>query len=81
MSWGRERQVKGLGWSRKPGRVSSSDCFWSALMEAGSKSFKSWFISQVNMVSRKSNGVLAPKGGVEMKGISDGGFAGISEII
>ena len=50
-------------------------------MEAGPKSFKSWFISQVNTVSRKSNGVLAPKGGEEMKGISDGEFAGISEII
>lgn len=50
-------------------------------METVPKSFKSWFISQVNMVAGKSNGVLAQKGGKETKCTSDGGFEGISEII
>lgn len=50
-------------------------------MEAVPKPFKSWFTSQVNMVASTSDSVLVQKAGAEMKGISDGGFAGISESI
>ena len=61
------RQVKGLKLIEEAGRDSSSNCFWSALMESVPKSVKSCFTSQLNMVASKSNGVLVQKGGEEIK--------------